>query len=286
MVFKDFFNKFINIFKKKMVKDSKVSEPSSSSDPIFIESVDHSLSLITIPGSLISITPKLLPSSVNSEDMIIDLDIKTTPVEHIIGTTHVTELYGCFYWVSGMSIDADGCPTAYSPVGSGLSSLDYLENAGKPGNWYGLVTKNNEPVVQDKNDLAPGYYVSPTALTDRNKKNIDPRCYVDSNTVPYIAIPPELIKLGVKLGDFCWVSYAGKECGAIVADIGPRYKVGEGSISLAKKLGIPSSPKNGGTVAHVLYYVFVKSKKTPAWPVEVANIQETAMELFNKLKNV
>src|SRR4051812_22059936 len=41
------------------------------------------------------------------------------------------------YWSSGMQIDADGCPRAYHPKNIGL---DWLANAGEPGNWYGLVT--------------------------------------------------------------------------------------------------------------------------------------------------
>lgn len=218
---------------------------------------------------------------IENKDIVVD-----KPEIFFIGNVTITKKNEVFYWVSGLSIDADGCPTAYSPVGSGLPSLDYLENAGKPGNWYGLVTKNNEPVVQDKNDLAPGYYVSPTALTDRNKKNTDPRCYVDSNIVPYIAIPPELVTLGVRLGDYCIVSYNNVQVGAIVADIGPRKRIGEGSMALAKKLKIPSSPKNGGVDSNVKYTVFAGSKKTPSWPVSLETIQSTSLELFNKLKNV
>ena len=43
-----------------------------------------------------------------------------------------------FFYEAGMMIDADGAPEAYNP--DNKSGLDYLGNAGTPGNWWALVT--------------------------------------------------------------------------------------------------------------------------------------------------
>lgn len=37
-------------------------------------------------------------------------------------------------------------------------------NAGRPDNWWGIVTRHGEPVIQGANDPAPGCYVSTTSL--------------------------------------------------------------------------------------------------------------------------
>ncbi len=52
---------------------------------------------------------------------------------------------------AGMTIDADGSPRAYHPVeGFGL---DFLGNAGRPGNWWALACrKDGRPWEQDATD--------------------------------------------------------------------------------------------------------------------------------------
>lgn len=168
-------------------------------------------------------------------------------------------------WISGMDIDADGAPRAYAFPEDGLTPLDHLANAGEPGNWFGVITDSGRhdglPVKQGPNDPAPGYLISTTALQDHTKAITDPRRYVDSATIPYIVVPHELLKQGVQLGDLCVVEYRGAVAGAIVADVGPEGKLGEGSIALAQALGIPSSPKNGGTSFSVKYTVFPGTSK-------------------------
>jgi hypothetical protein len=138
-----------------------------------------------------------------------------------------------------MAIDADGAPTAYHPThGRGL---DNLANAGHEGNWYGVVTdtcrRNGKPVVQGPNDPAPGFYVSPTALRDSHFERQDPRRYVDSTRIPYISLPGHHTNvLHAALGDLAMVvnGHNGRHSAAIFADVGPRAKIGEGSIALAK----------------------------------------------------
>lgn len=160
---------------------------------------------------------------------------------------------------AGLAIDADGAPKAYGPNGLGL---DALANAGKPGNWWGLATRDGVPIVQGPQDPAPGYYVSTTALEDRRQPEGSPLRYVDSSTVPYVVLPPsQLKKQGVRLGDFAAVvnERTGAVAYAIVADLGPEGKLGEGSIALAEALGVPSNPRRGGTSEQLRYLIFPHS---------------------------
>lgn len=59
---------------------------------------------------------------------------------------------------------------------------------------------------------------------------------VNSNVTPYLVIPSGWSK-GIALGDVALVQYGDRLCPAIVADIGPRAKIGEGSIALHRVLG-------------------------------------------------
>jgi hypothetical protein len=167
------------------------------------------------------------------------------------------------YFVAGMQIDADGAPRAYHPRGS-PPGLDFLANAGSPGNFFGLVTdRDGKPVIQSAHDPAPGFFVSPTSLQNPDRPIADPRRYVNASTIPYIVLPALVRdRGGVRLGDFATVRNRrnGRVSHAIFADGGPRGKIGEGSIALAKALKIPSSPKHGGTdLKDVVYVVFAGS---------------------------
>jgi hypothetical protein len=170
------------------------------------------------------------------------------------------------WWTSGFRVDADGAPDAYSPTGG----RDALGNAGHPGNWWGIMTDtgrpSGQPIVQGPRDPSPGAYVSTTALCDHRYGERDPRRYVDSARVPYLSIPRELLALGVTLGDLACVSYKGNWCPAIVGDVGPSGRIGEGSIYLAAQLGIDSSPRHGGVGAGVLWEVYLHTSAPPAWP--------------------
>lgn len=179
----------------------------------------------------------------------------------------------------GMTIDADGSPRAYNPQNTGL---DALGNAGRPGNWWGLATDSaGKPYVQGPNDPAPGHYVSTTALMDSRFPANDPRRYVDSEKVPFIAIPPQLKDQGVKLGDLVAVrnERTGKTVFAVVADIGPRDHLGEGSIKLAQELGINADARRGGAGSGLSYVAFPGSKVS--WPMTHEEIQAAGRRAFD-----
>ena len=153
-------------------------------------------------------------------------------------------------------IDADGAPDAYHPDNIGL---DYLANAGRPGKWWGLATdESGEPyiqvgdgkepimvVAQADSDPCPGYYVSTTALVDDRYETFDPRRYVDSTAVPFVALPRNYDDLcpfsQPDKGDVVVVVKGDLVAYALYADVGPTKSslnvLGEGSIALARQLG-------------------------------------------------
>ena len=147
-----------------------------------------------------------------------------------------------------MAVDADGAYRAYHP--NNRIGLDSIEHAGHPGDWWALATDtgrpNGRPVVQGKNDPAPGYYVSMTSLFDASiADERNPRRFVDAMSIPYVVLPPEGFK-HAKLGDFATVVNLqnGKVAAAIVADESAHeLPMGEGSIALASALGIDSKDR-------------------------------------------
>ena len=203
-----------------------------------------------------------------------------------VGYTDINTLQdddSAFFYHAGMMIDADGAYHAYHP--DGKSGLDYLGNAGKPGNWWALVTDNGKPsgnpLIQKKGDPAPGFYISTTSLEDTSIDRSDPRRYVDAESVNFFVLPGRL-GLGAKLGDFGVVIRPERNDYdyAVYADAGPPGKLGEGSIALAAALGIPSNPKNGGTAHGIIYIVFPGSRQD--WPLTQVEIDQHAAALFAK----
>jgi hypothetical protein len=209
-----------------------------------------------------------------------------------IGSTPILGIDSAITFESGMEIDSDGAYHAFHP--DDKSGLEFLSNAGHPGNWFGVLTDNGlvngNPVIQSANDPAPGFYVSATSLEDPSRDRKDPRRYVNSEAVNYIVIPGHLdAKVNnqiVKLGDFAVVIRPEIEAPAyaVVADIGPARRIGEGSIALAKALQIPSDIKQRdpkpGIAQGVLYIVFPGSAQ--GWPLSQQEIDRQGAALFSK----
>ena len=157
---------------------------------------------------------------------------------------------------SGMAIDADGSPQAYHPDNTGI---DDLKHGGYPGNWWGVATSNElttgEPLIQKSSDPFPGYYVSTTSLVDERFEYQNPLRYVNAEQIPYFVLPDHFSP-AIRLGDIAWIynTHNGLHSFAVFADVGP--DVGEGSMCLAKKLGIDNDPRYGGVNAGILYFIF------------------------------
>lgn len=159
-------------------------------------------------------------------------------------------------FTSGMTINADGSPRAYHP--DNKSGLDYLANAGYPGNWWGIATNSRkQPIIQGPLDPAPGYYVSTTAYQNSGFAPYSTGRYLDSEKVRFVVIPGPVRKMiaPIFLGCRVEVEYRGKTVEAVCGDIGPSNHLGEGSIALARALKIPSNARKGG-VAHGVTYTF------------------------------
>lgn len=166
---------------------------------------------------------------------------------------------------AGATLDGDGaCGQSgglpcYAPATYDGKTLDILLNAGCPGDWNGIVTDEvGNPIIQGPSDPCPGAYVSATSLhllTGEGEEFPDysPFKYVDSATVPFIVVPPMIIRgvAGVVMGCRCRVTNTRnrRKVEGVVADRGPKNHLGEISIACARALGIPigkSHPANGG----------------------------------------
>lgn len=184
---------------------------------------------------------------------------------------------GAIVFKAKLAIDADGSPRAYCP---GNKGLDYTANAGKPGNWYGVVTNSHgDPVIQQSTDPFPGCYVSPTTLSDKNLPKDNPLKYCNSEEIPFIVLPKKVLDLGgIRIGDLAYVynTKNKKDCFALFADGGPGGKLGEGSIYLAKTLGINSNARSGGTTDGIIYVVFPQSGKGNGFLRSLEDIEQSA----------
>jgi hypothetical protein len=164
---------------------------------------------------------------------------------------------GATMYKAKLYIDADGSPRAYGP---GNSGLDYTANAGSTGNWYGVVSdaSGQNPIIQTASDPFPGMYVSTTSLVNSHYAIANPLRYVNSETVPYIAMPTNVLASGnVHVGDVAYVynTLTGQSCFAIYADAGNTTSIGEGSIYLAGHVGVNPNVRTGGTSAGIIDYV-------------------------------
>lgn len=104
----------------------------------------------------------------------------------------------------------------------------------KDGKHWALYLKSDLDLDTDGGH-APGIVWDSTHQDDTSLHWPDGKP-VDSNSIPFVVIPGKWNR-GIKLGDVCHVQYGSKVVAAIVADIGPQRKVGEGSIALHRLLG-------------------------------------------------
>jgi hypothetical protein len=209
---------------------------------------------------------------------------KLFEARHVVAWSSISPVHSFFY-KSGLAVDADGAFRAYHP--NDRLGLDSLAHAGHAGNWWALVTdnenKSGRPVMQGTSDPAPGFYVSMTALYDPDNANPrDPHRYVDAAKIPYVVLHPKALNFA-QLGDFATVVnfQNGRISAAIVADESPpNLPVGEGSIALADALGIDSSPRDGGQKKNVAYLIYPGSGNGRPRPLE--EIVTNSKQLFER----
>lgn len=189
------------------------------------------------------------------------------------------------HYIADGDIDMDGANGQSDPILAayrpGNTGIEHLANAGYPS--YPQYYRNilvcdlrDRPIQQREGDPAPGAYICMTAYEWPDLARTNPRKYVDAATVPYIVVSPVIRQAakGIVLG--CRARVTNRKTGArvdcIVADIGPRSKVGELSYAAAKRIGINPSPRVGGTqdMSHLLYEL---------WPGTPAQINGVTYQL-------
>lgn len=84
---------------------------------------------------------------------------------------------------------------------------------------------------------------------------------IDAESVPYVVVPPLVVRgvRGVVMGCHAVVTNLklNKTTVAVVADVGPRRKIGELSCECARRIGLDGNPNHGGTDDPcILYEIF------------------------------
>lgn len=180
---------------------------------------------------------------------------------------------GFIYFTADYNLDMDGSPNAYSKDDKGI---DYLEN----GIANGLAKDSNEEFcVQKETDARPGFYVSQTSLNIKGYNKCDYRRYVNSEAIPYFVFSTKF-KVPVGAIGLIYNIKTKKKSFAIFADSNNKI-IGEGSLYLAKELGIDLDTNSIGKIvggedkANIIYIVFPKSG--------LETYSEVTVELIDKL---
>lgn len=192
------------------------------------------------------------------------------------------DLDGRVFFTADADIDADGAngqngaPAAYTVDDSGSEAL---ANGGmaREGDHVICVEPWAKDVVIVKADGNPrifpgGIIASKTWYQIPGRDEDDPAAYVDAATVPYIVVPPLIIKNteGVVRGCRARVTLGSRSVDCVVADQGPPGKIGELSIAAAEALGLPSSPRDGGTDEPVVHYELWPGQAAPGYVLQPA----------------
>lgn len=174
---------------------------------------------------------------------------------------------GAIAFASQMAVNTDGAPDSYHPDDIGITHICNGVSVGPECTWkaeclpdfrqarsegfrgptkicfFGMVAdRNGIPLVQKEGHPKPGFFVSTTALQQPGVANEEPDAYLDSNEIPFVVIPRTWQKQehhGLGLGDYAVVlrKSTGVLSFAIIGDLGPAKKLGEGSVALHTALG-------------------------------------------------
>lgn len=186
------------------------------------------------------------------------------------------------HFTADADIDADGAngqnggPPAYKEDDSGT---EFLANGGMKivdgkvmcaKSWARsivILDSDNQPKI-----FPGGIIASMTWYRHPGKLLTDPTAYVDSETVPYIVVPSIIIQqtAGIVCGCKARITWQGRSVDCVVADRGPANKIGELSIAAARAVGLPSSPRNGGTERAEVFYELWPGIAAPGYTLQPA----------------
>lgn len=184
--------------------------------------------------------------------------------EHFLCIIQEDDDLRVFFKADG-DIDADGAngqngaPAGYKADNSGTEDLANGGMKIKNGkvicldsdNAIAILGADHQPKV-----FPGGIIASKTWYKHPGKADDDPAAYVDAETVPYIVVPPIIVRktAGIVRGCKARVTRGDKVVDCVVADLGPAKKIGELSIAAARVLGLNPSPRHGGTEQQELLY--------------------------------
>lgn len=186
------------------------------------------------------------------------------------------------HFIADADIDADGAngqngaPPAYKADDSGTEALanggmkivhGKVKCATPSARDIVILDVDNEPKV-----FPGGMIASMTWYHHPGKLLSDPAAYVDAETVPYIVVPPIIVQktVGVVRGCKARVTLKDKSVECVVADKGPANKIGELSIAAARAIGLPSSPRSGGTEKPEVLYELWPGIAAPGYVLQPA----------------
>ena len=192
------------------------------------------------------------------------------------------------YDTTNVSVGFEGSPNAYNPADplGKNGALDLLQNAGSPGNWYGVATTMTGQFDSHGKDLGPtgqplynglGNYVAQTGWTKPGTNGWNQSDYVNGAVVPAVSLSDA--QRGVtasnprgdmRYGDYVWVvnETTGLSSMAIYDDNRGNRSGVEVSSATANNVGIPYKTPGGGTTSNetIHMYVFPGSRNRGYFP--------------------
>ena len=188
------------------------------------------------------------------------------------------------FFTADADIDADGANGQNGAAAAYMvddSGTEFLANGGmkkKSGKVICAFDWARDIVIIDETDNEPkvftgGVIASKTWYHHPGKEFSDPAAYVDSETVPYVVVPPLIINKtsGVVRGCKARVTFNGVSVDCVVADRGPRKMIGELSIAAARAVGLPPSPRHGGTEEQEVFYELWPGIAAPGFVLQPAS---------------
>lgn len=195
-------------------------------------------------------------------------------------TSTIHQDLGRVLWMADADVDADGANgqngkrAAYMVNDKGSELLANGGMAMRDGrvicahSWARdvvLLGVDGEPMI-----FSGGIVASTTWYRYLGKKANDPAAYVDSETVCYIVVPPLIIQhtAGIVRGCRGRMTYSGQSVECVVADKGPRNRIGEASIAACRAVGLDANPRSGGTEKPEVLYEIWPGEKVPGFDLQ------------------